>query len=190
MIGYLAGTIKHIGTDFCIVLINGVGYEVFTPTRTLQQLLSDQPIELYVYTHVKEDQLKLFGFTSTAEKDLFTAVLGVSGVGPKTALSILSAGTVSQIQKAIIEADVLFLTSIKGLGKKTAQKIIIELKSKLGSIQELDLSDSESNYSSDVVLALQSFGFLKRDIIKTLQVLDNSLPEPELIKLALQQLGK
>ncbi len=190
MIGYLNGTIRHIGSESCIVITGGVGYEVYAPARTIQHLVLGETTELYIYTHVKEDQLKLIGFETVVEKDMFTAILGVNGVGPKTALLILSSGSVNDIQAAISEANVSFFTQIKGLGKKNAQKLIIELKGKLGSIQELDLTEKEKSYPSDVVTALMGFGFLKRDVIKTLSSLDTTLPESQLIKQALQHLGK
>ena len=190
MIGYLKGQVSHISSENCLLNIGGVGYEISCPNRTLQQLKADEKVELFIYTHVREDQLKLFGFKTETDKELFISILDVSGVGPKIALSILTAGTASQIKQAIAQADVNFFTQIKGLGKKNAQKIIIELKTKLGSVKELDLAQSEAEYSPDVIAALQSFGFLKRDILKTLKTLDSNLSEQELIKQSLTQLGK
>ncbi|MGI5827814.1 MAG: Holliday junction branch migration protein RuvA [Patescibacteria group bacterium] len=189
MIAYLSGTVTHLSPGSCIVLAGSVGYEVFVPIRTAQKLKTDKSTELYIYTYVREDQLKLFGFETLLERDIFTSILSVSGVGPKIGLSILSSGTASEITKAISEANVSFFTKIKGLGKKNAQKIIIDLKSKLGSIQELDLQN-ETSYSEDVIEALQTFGFGKKEIVTTLESLDKDLPEPQLIKLALQRLGK
>lgn len=191
MIAYLSGIVSHLTPRYCLINTGPVGYEVEAPIRTLQALTQGEAAELYIYTYVREDQLKLFGFETILERDLFTLLIGISGVGPKAALSILSAGTVELIQHAIVKADVTFFTTIKGLGKKTAQKIIIDLKSKLGSLEELDLSDNQLElYSQDVVDALTSFGFMKRDIVKVLETMDKALSESEQIKLAIQILGK
>ncbi|NMB57072.1 Holliday junction branch migration protein RuvA [Candidatus Beckwithbacteria bacterium] len=190
MIAFLNGKIIHIDFNFCILEINGVGYEIFLPTRTLQTLTLGENRQFYIYTHVREDQLKLFGFEYLQERKLFTLMLDVSGVGPKAALSILSFADLANIEKAISQADVNFFTKIKGLGKKTAQKIIIELKSKIGSTKELDLNAESNGYNEDVVFALQSFGFLKKDIMPVLEKIDQGLSEDQQLKIALQQLGK
>ena len=191
MIASLSGTIHHLSSHRCILLVNGVGYEIELPLRTKQLLAPDQEVEFFIHTYVREDQLKLFGFETILERDLFTTLLSISGVGPKAALSILSSGTVDSIQKAISTADVKFFTKIKGLGKKTAQKIIIELKEKLGSLEELDLNEnSQDKLPQEVVDALIDFGFPKKEIIVVLEKLDQTQSESQLIKLALQQLGK
>ncbi|NMC36358.1 Holliday junction branch migration protein RuvA [Candidatus Beckwithbacteria bacterium] len=190
MIGYLKGQILTKSIQTLILNVNSVGYELTCPSQIIQSTQADQELELFVYTHVREDQLKLYGFSLQEEKAIFMAIIEVSGVGPKIALSILSAGNVEQIRTAIIQADLNFFTTIKGLGKKNAQKIIIELKNKIGSTQELDLKQEEASFSEDVIMALQSFGFLKRDIIKVLKEIDTTLPESQQIKLALQTLGK
>ena len=190
MIASLAGNIIHLDLNYCILDVHGVGYEVFMPSRTLQTLTLQQDLFIFVYTHVREDQLKLFGFETLEEKKLFTLMLDVSGVGPKVAMSILSASNLGKIETAISKADVAFFSKIKGLGKKTAQKIIIELKSKLGSLQDLDLSQETEQFKPDVVEVLESFGFNKKDIYPVLEKLDQKLSEDQMIKLALQQLGK
>ena len=190
MIGYIKGIVKWFNSTSCIIDVHGLGYELTCSQKVLQSLILDREFEAFVYTHVREDQLKLFGFSTPSEKELFETLIGISGIGPKIAISIFSVASEQMIKEAIIKADVNFFTQIKGLGKKNAQKIIIELKSKIGSVAELDLTAEEKQYSEDVVLALQSFGFLKKDIYKTLKTIDQSQSEAQQIKLALQQLGK
>jgi len=190
LIGFLQGTILMIHKDTIILLVGGVGYEINLPLRTLQLLQEAQVIKFHIYTHVREDQLRLFGFETDREKGLFLNLLEVSGIGPKTAMGILSQNSPETIETAIAKADVTFFTKIKGVGKKAAQKIIIELKNKVGSLKDLDLSQETSNYSQDVLNALMSFGFLRRDIIQILKDLDPQLSEEETIKQALRLLGK
>ena len=189
MIGYLKGTVSFISSQTIILLVNNVGYEIYLPIRNLQSVEIGKNLELFIYTYVKEDQLKLFGFEDIKEKEMFIMLLNISGVGPKAAMAILSSGSIQKIHQAIVEANLIFFTEVKGLGKKTAQKIIIELKSKLGSIKELDLKDTQDEYSSDVILALQSFGFAKKEILTVLDKLDSNLSDEDLIRESLKYLG-
>ena len=190
MIGFLQGKVYSISNESIILLVNSVGYEISLPTRTLQLLSANSEAVFYIYTHVREDQLKLFGVETESEKRLFLNLINVSGVGPKTVLAILSQHSPESIEMAISKADVSFFTKIKGIGKKAGQKIIIELKNKIGSLADLDLSKDEESYSSDVASALMSFGFPMRDIIPVLKDMDQGLSEDQMIKLALQNLGK
>jgi len=190
MIGFLQGKVYSISNESIILLVNSVGYEIYIPTRTLQLLSTNNEAVFYIYTHVREDQLKLFGFETESEKKLFLNLINVSGVGPKTALAILSQHSPEKIEMAISKADVPFFTKIKGIGKKAGQKIIIELKNKIGSLADLDLTKNEESYSSDVASALMSFGFPMHDIIPVLKDMDQGLSEDQMIKLALQNLGK
>jgi holliday junction DNA helicase RuvA len=190
MIAYLKGNIIQITSENIILLINNIGYEIKLPARTLQTLTENEEVEFFIYTHVRQDQFKLFGFETIAEKSIFTALLNVSGVGPKSALLVLSQGNVEEIEKAIAKAQVEFFTQIKGVGKKAAQKIIIELKSKVGSLQEIDLSGEDSSQSQTLIEALQSFGFKRRDFLPIIKDIDKKLSEAEQIKQALKLLGK
>lgn len=190
MIGYLRGKIFQINKESLILDVSGVGYEVFSSTRTLITCNKEDQLELYIYTHVREDQLKLFGFETILEKEMFEAIISVSGVGPKIGLLILSAEKVEEIKKAISMADLNFFTKIKGLGKKGAQKIIIELKNKLGSINDLDLNNEGEVVDSEAVEALISFGFRRSDILAILAKIDKNLSTEEQLKIALKMLGK
>ncbi|HPD56218.1 MAG TPA: Holliday junction branch migration protein RuvA [Smithellaceae bacterium] len=132
MIALISGKVVHKGITHVIVDTHGVGYRVFIPLTTFYELPdTGQNITLHVYTHVKQDGINLFGFYTPQEKDVFELMLGVSGIGPKMSLNILSGISVQELLKAISDGDVKKLVSIPGLGKKTAERLILELKEKI-----------------------------------------------------------
>lgn len=187
MIGFLSGIAQHSGENI-IVMVGGVGYDVAVTPQLQTQLVPGTPVELHIYTHVKEDQLTLFGFQTATEKKLFLLLIGISGVGPRSALNLLSKGTVPLVQ-AVQTADVSFFKGFKRVGTKVAQKIIIELKSKLGSVQDLDLAPSQE--SQELREALLQLGFSDAEInpiIRELPLTEMSLEVA--LKTSLQQLKK
>jgi Holliday junction DNA helicase RuvA len=174
MIGRLTGQATTTQTNQIILDVHGVGYLVNVPSRDLAKLnlvnteLSSVPkltthnsqlTTLFIHTHVKEESLDLYGFRNQPDLQLFKHLITVSGVGPKLALTILSQHTADEITSAISKADTTFFQTITGIGKKNAQKIIVELKSKFGSLQELDLSDEEQQTHQDLIAALKSLGY-------------------------------
>lgn len=188
MIGLLRGTPRLFGTDL-IVDVNGVGYQITATAGLLAEVAHQAEIELFVYTHVREDALELFGFRSREEKRLFLLLLDVSGVGPRTALAITERDPQSIIT-AVQQADSRFFSTIPRVGKKMAQKIIIDLKSKLGSLKELDLGPTSSQ-EQDIVNALAALGFKEEDILAVLREDDYSVYTlEESIKRIIQKLGK
>lgn len=132
MIDFLKGALAHRENDYVVVDVNGVGYRVFCANPYGIEPGSDSRVTLYIHYHVREDAILLFGFGSREEQALFRKLLDVSGVGPRVALGILSAGQPGAIISAIYQEDVTFLTRLPGIGKKTAQRIILDLKDKLG----------------------------------------------------------
>lgn len=189
MIGYLTGTINFKSLDSLNLLTGGVGYTVFTPPTTLAKLERGSSTEFFIYTHVREDQLDLYGFRTQEELQFFKILLSVSGIGAKTALMITDRG-VESVRKAILNADVDFFTIIPRLGRKNAQKIIIELKNKVGSITELDLT-SEIALSTEVVDALVAMGYNRNEVSKALKDLpSNETKVEDQIRFALRSLGK
>src|SRR3990167_9962071 len=140
MIGHLNGEVIFKESNSIILDVKGVGYKVLAASDVLTKAHKGFPLELFIYTHVREDNISLFGFLEASDLKLFENLIGVSGIGPKTAMNIFSIGDRSQIVSAIISADTAFFKSVPRLGQKNAQKIIIELKNKYGSIAELDLS--------------------------------------------------
>lgn len=182
MIGYLKGELINFRENKLILDCNGVGYLV-NVVRPENYKLREKA-ELFIYTQVKEDALALYGFNSNEEVLLFEKLLSVSGVGPKVGMSVFKAGMVNEIKKAISEANVAFFTAVPGIGKKGAQRIIVELKSKLGSEKELDLS--ESPMQAEALKGLMGLGFSKAEGIEALKEVDKNLRVEEQIKLALK----
>ena len=165
MIGALNGTVHTIKKNPVLFFAGDVGYAVSITDTLAKKLIPGKKTFLYIHTHVREDALDLFGFSSEEELALFELLLTVSGVGPKTALLVLNGGE-EAIKHAVQTGNVDFFTSIPRLGKKNAQKIIIELKNKLGSIGELDLRDDHSEETEEMVDALVSMGFEKFRALK------------------------
>lgn len=185
----LQGKIAAKNDPYLLLDVGGVGYKVFVPQVILaQKNIADQLI-LFTHTLVREDALELYGFESFEDLRLFEYFLSVSGVGGKTALGIFSVGDRSSIVRAIEKGDVQFFTSVPRLGKKSAQKLIIELKSKIGSSEDLDLSTEGEE--DEVVLALKSFGFSTGEALEAVRSIKKDGQTPsEQIRLALKFLGK
>jgi len=189
MIGYLSGNIINKYSHCVIIIVNGVGYRVYVTENLFELSKIDSPLSVHVYTHVREDTLDLFGFEKIEELSMFEMLISVSGIGPKTALLVLNRG-VDSIQKAIVKANADFFQTIPRLGKKNSQKIIIELKNKMGGIADLDLS-SESEENKEVVDALYSMGYQKKDILLCLKKIPSDIEkEEEKIKCVLKSLGR
>lgn len=189
MIGFLHGKIMDKRIPEVWLLVGGVGYRVKVGPRTFEQVKVEEETEFYIHTHLRQDALELFGFVDREELDLFELLLTVSGVGPKIALTVIGNQSVAQIERAVREADVAFFTRIPGLGKKGAQRIIVDLKSKIGSLKELDLQ-SEASENDDVTLALKQFGFKSEDIRQVMKQIDPSLSDQEKVKIGLKKLGR
>lgn len=189
MIGFLSGAIHSKSTGQVILLTNGVGYLVTIPPNYLSLLKQSQQAKLFIYTHVRENTLDLYGFLSPDELELFKLILTVSGIGPKTALLVIDKG-VRKVEQAIKDADTDFFTTVPRLGHKNAQKIIIELKNKLGGLKELDLT-SESEESTQAIEALRNLGYTRQEAIQAIQAVPVSEKTLEQkISYALRQLGK
>jgi len=157
MIALLTGTpVFH--SSSLIIDVHGVGYGVAVSPRTLDAVRGKPMVTLHIYTHVREEALELFGFFNPEERQLFLTLLSVSGVGPKTALAI-SSGGLDRLTKAVREGSVEFFTEFPRVGKKLAQKIIIELKPKLGSLQDLVLGEPEDPKEAELIQALQFLGY-------------------------------
>ncbi len=149
MIGYVKGIVTHLFTDYCFVDVQGVGYRVFIPNSTRQKLAIGQPTTLFTYLNVREDALTLHGFYTQEEYELFLSLISVSGIGPKVAAGILSTITPQNFRSAISSNNATMLTKLPGVGKKTAERIILELKDKIGITTEFD--DSAPGQPSSAV---------------------------------------
>lgn len=191
MIGYLKGTVMLLDGSSLIIDVNGVGYKVTAASNLLTTLHLDTEAAIFIHTHVREDQLELYGFASHGDLKLFEYFIGVSGIGPKTAIGIFSLGTSSEILQALRKADVDFFTGVPRLGRKNAQKLIIELKNKIGGEGDLALDGEENTISSDTVQALLSIGFSEKEAREAVRKIgDRGENVNEKVKLALKQLGR
>lgn len=183
MIGYLEGEIKHYSPGKVLLYSGGIGFKVFIPSSLNLNLNTHQ--SLYIHTHLRDDDLSLFGFASADDLDLFETLITVSGVGPKTALNIFSQSNTKQIANAIADSNLVFFTSISGIGKKTAQRIILDLKSK---ISKGDVNMENLSGESELLDSLVSLGFQKSEIQKIISKIDHSADLQIQIKTALKLL--
>jgi len=163
MISSLRGNIARVFGNYIEVEVSNVGYEVQISDLRSQISVGDE-IKLYIYTSMNDSSISLFGFKTVEELDLFKMMITVSGVGPKTAMGIVGEKSSLEIIKAIGDANVDFFKKIKGIGLKTAQRIIVDLKSKIGGLGELDLRDNLPLLEDDLVLSLQQLGFERKEI--------------------------
>lgn len=193
MISSLKGKIGRVWQGGMEIEVGGVGYEVQLQNTNYELRIGDE-IKLYIYMAVSENDIRLFGFKTVEELDLFKLLITVSGVGPRTAAGILGEKQSLEIMKAIGEADVDFFKKIKGIGLKTAQRIIVDLKSKINK-QELDMTAFAESFGEskedDVVLSLRQLGFEKKEIESVLKKMPKELTEiEEKISWCLQNLGR
>lgn len=179
MIGFLDGTVRHMTPTRVLVHTNsGVGYSVFPVGQLLSACQTGKKIEMYIFTLVREQELALYGFVDYEEQKLFEKLLGVSGVGPKLAASILSF-SVSQFLQAVETADIAQLTKIPGLGKKTAQRLLLDLKGKL------DLSEEKVSVSAilqEAIEALMYLGYDQKHITEVIQKAPEGATSEDLVK--------
>ena len=191
MIGSLKGKVEFRDGTTLIVDVSGVGYKVTATADVLKNATIASGIKVYTYTYVREDTLELFGFSSPDDLKLFERIISISGIGPRTAINIFSIGSREGIINAIIKGDVEFFTGVPRLGRKNAQKLIIELRGKLGSLEDLDLSAEADGQSSEVITALKSFGFSAGEAREAIKNIDKKVEGvEEKIRLALKYLGK
>ena len=188
MIGRLSGTLASVGVDTVLIDVNGVGYDVAVSSRTLIEL-SGVGAEIVLHTHlyVREDQMALFGFTTSDDRDLFRLLLGVSGIGPKVGLAILATMSADDLRRVVVTDDVAALTAVPGIGKRSAQKLLLELRPKL---EVADSALRASGPLGEVRTALEGLGYQSDEISGALRDLPPDLPVEEMLRRSLQALGK
>lgn len=175
MIAYLKGKVLTITSETAIVEVGGVGYELYCSGGAFRKITVGEVVELYTYLQVKEDGITLFGFANPKEKELFLKVISVSGVGPKMGIAILTGLSADEFTQAIATADVKRLSAVKGLGKKTAEKIVLELHGKISAAEVMNASadtisaavelgvQSVSAQDEEAISALMGLGFTKNE---------------------------
>lgn len=189
MIGKIFGKITEIhGNEGYIDTASGVSYKVYLTPNLAH--ISDKEITVYTYLNVREDELTLFGFETYELHKVFEYLIAVDGVGPKTAYTIVCTSQPDEIRKAAQGNDVAFFQKIKGIGKKTAQRILIDLSSRFGAEFDLEASESESQDEIDAIDALVSLGFKRKQAADALKSADPKASMEEKLKQALQSLGR
>ncbi len=197
MISYIKGEVVKKSLDYIILDNNNIGYHVHTSFSTLNKLREGEQALIHIYMHIREDVIALFGFMTTDEIELFKKLISVNGVGPKAGISVLSTYEANTVKEIIIKEDATRMSKVPGIGKKTASKIILELKDKVGTLdgietgsEELSISQQPSE-SSDVLNALIALGFNSYEAKKTLDAIDFSgKTENEIIMEALKNINR
>ncbi|HXD80054.1 MAG TPA: Holliday junction branch migration protein RuvA [Candidatus Acidoferrum sp.] len=199
MIAHLSGVVRRAGADFVVVDVGGVGYMVSVSTSTRQLLPPPGgDMELHIHTHVREDQLALYGFASAAELDMFEMLIQVDGVGPKVGLNILGAASLEVLKRAIVSEDASPIRRASGVGQRTAAKVIIELKPRLDAVAELEAVPRAAALAGDGVVpkavesALRNLGFSSQEARVGIESVDwKTTPNTqEALAVALKALGR
>ena len=189
MIAKLKGTIEFLRDNYAVVDVNGVGYKVFVTMHTFGKISGKKEIEFHTHTYVREDTLALYGFLGIEELEMFELLISISGIGPKAAMGILTIADPKTIRTAVLNDDASLLTRVSGVGKKIANRVILELKNKV-----TDISVSEKDQittDSDAMEALVSMGYSVSDARETLKNISPDVKDVgERVKIALKNLGK
>jgi len=192
MIASLHGKLESLGGDWAVINVNGVGFQVYMPTSTLSTLGTiGKEVHLYTHLVLREDSITLYGFSTTEELELFQILIGVSGLGPRLALAVLSAMSVEQASMAIATGSVDLLTVIPGIGKKMAARMVLELKDKIGAGLIAAPAAQLAQENTDVITALTSLGYSVSEASRAVATLPPSsdLSLEEKVKLALGYFG-
>ncbi len=197
MFAYIKGSLEVKSINYVVVENNGIGYKIYMSSKSIGTIGNiGEQVKVHIHYHVREDDISLYGFTSEEELRMFEILINVSGVGVKSALTMLSDITPSSFALAVINDDVTRLTKVPGVGKKTAQRLILELKDKLKSediaSEEIEVEEKKNNnINNDAVVALQVLGYSKKEAETVLEKIDtNGLSIEETIKQALKYLGR
>lgn len=199
MIGYVRGTVSHCLQDHCFIDVQGVGYRVFISTATRGKLNIGKETMLFTYLNVRDDAMQLFGFGTQEEYDLFLRLISVSGIGPKVALGILSAISVEPLCQAISQKKITVLTKLPGIGKKTAERLILELHDKLGAISgqtELTQPSPESVFDlpgdtfTEAGQALAALGYSQAEYMPLLRKAGAASTVEEIVRFVLKEFAR
>jgi Holliday junction DNA helicase RuvA len=192
MIASLEGKVESVGGEGAVINVGGVGFKVFMPTSDIAAMgKPGQQVKVYTHLHVREDNLSLYGFNSVEGLWIFETLIGVTGLGPKLSLALLSALSPEQITTAIATSSVEMLDMVPGVGKKVAHRIILELKEKIGAGWIITPATQIAQENTDVLAALTALGYSAGEAVKAVAALpdDAKLKLEEKVKLALQYLG-
>ena len=191
MIAHVIGKVAEKFNGSLVIDVHGVGYEVSVATNDFDAVILDQEVKFYTYHHVREQSEELFGFSSLAAKKLFEMLITVQGVGPKAALAVLSLGDAEQVRNAIANADSGFVQKATGVGKKTAERVVVDLSDKVGLPTHYGRTETplqtELNTSDEALEALMALGYTLADATKALENVDINLPTSQRVTEALKR---
>ncbi|MES2216707.1 MAG: Holliday junction branch migration protein RuvA [Patescibacteria group bacterium] len=189
MIASINGRVTELSDKYVVVDIGGLGYKVFVTADSLHSLKVGTEARMWTHLAVREDALDLYGFTTKKEKDFFSLLITVSGIGPKSALNILSLVSSDTLASAIRSGSTSHLVKVSGIGRKTAEKIVLDLKDKLGGLQGEDMSEGMSS-DADAIEALKALGYEADDAREALKKIDKEISDTgKKVKAALKLLG-
>jgi len=189
MIAHIRGVVAEKFAGSVIIDVSGVGYEIQVPLGDFDAAVLDSDVKLYTYHHVREQSDELFGFSSLAAKKLFEMLISVQGVGPKAALAILSLGPTEQVRSAIANSDSAYISKASGVGKKTAERVAVDLSDKVGlptAYTSATAVQTELNTNDEALEALMALGYTLADGLKALENIDASLPTSDRVRAALR----
>ena len=192
MIGYLTGKIISLKPTRILLDVNGVGYAVNISINTFENISDLTTVSLFVYTSVKEDSISLFGFFTEAEKQMFELLISVTGIGPKLALSILSGIKTDDLKDAILRGDITRIVAVPGIGRKTGERLVLELKNKVDQVSEEGIKEYSLDLKKEAVSALTTLGYNAKTadkVIRDILVDEPNIPLEDLIKKALNNLS-
>ena len=198
MIGYIKGAVEGISADYILLECHDIGYQIYTSGMALARITMHQEMKIYTYLHVREDGVTLFGFPTTEELNTFKLLIGVSGIGPKVALAVLSALTVQELALAVMAGDTKTITKANGIGVKGAARLIMELKDKMqvedafATTEIPDTTDIATSQDSvqDTVMALVSLGYSDTEALKAIKQVPGAdmMDSEQLLKAALKKI--
>ena len=193
MIGYLKGKIISAKPTELLLDVNGVGYQIRISINTFDKISGNESVSLFIHTNVREDSITLFGFYSEAEKEMFELLITINGVGPKSALSLLSGISTDEFKHAVTSGNIERIIAVPGIGRKTAERLILELKNKVGDIKEEGITPTKPSLQKEAVAALTTLGY---NLVGSEKAVNKILAESsdcsleELIKNSLKELNR
>lgn len=191
MINFLRGVIEYKGKDYLVIDIRDIGYQIFVSEKILTLCSLNQELKLFTYQHIRENVMDLYGFLSREELEFFEILLSVSGIGPKSAMNIISKADAASIKNAVAQGDVEILITAHGIGKKTAARIVMELKNKIKINVDASSNAAKGEPEEEVLDALTGLGYNRQEILEVLKKVPNQVASiEEKIKWALKNIAK
>jgi len=192
MYAYIEGKLSHKNPTHVYLDVNGVGYLLHITLNTYANIEALEKVKLYTHLYVKEDVLSLYGFFSEEEKHMFNLLLSVSGIGPNTARVVLSSMTPSEVSSAILVDNVAAFKKVKGIGPKTAKRVILDLQDKVSKLDNVKMPDMlpENSVREEAISALMSLGFNKQQIVKKIDIVMGNMPSDSRVEILIKEVLK